>query len=98
MLVGMGVMHDRYTSSLALLADALADYIEATEQALGLPLWSETPGGGLKEHPIQNKKEKAFARLMQCLREHGLTPGSAGGIHANTNEKRDGIAQLKLSG
>lgn len=93
MLMGMGVMAREFSVGLALLTDALADWLSESSTIAALP-------EGTEDHPAYSRKAKAWERVMKSVREFGLTPSAVTGIKTvkgkETTEK--GVKRFKLSG
>ena len=75
-LAEMAVMTAPYAVTLALLTDALADYLEVKEALKGEPLTYTTDKGSVGKNPLVTIKEDAWKRVILAAKEFGLTPAS----------------------
>lgn len=75
-LAEMGVMTAPYAVPLALMVEALADYLEAAEQLRHSGLTRETALGGTSKNPLVTIRDDAWKRAMMAAKEFGLTPAS----------------------
>jgi P27 family predicted phage terminase small subunit len=80
MLRQMGVLAAPYSVTLALLTEALADYISYAEMASKTSLIIRTPAGGYAHNPIYRARDDAWERVLKAAREFGLTPSAVRGV------------------
>ncbi len=98
LLEGLGIMARVHTLALALLVDALADWIESTDKADKAPMTCATENGGEVPHPIHGMKGKAWERVLKACREFGMTPSAMSAVRSvKADDKQAGIAQFKLA-
>lgn len=88
MLYGMGLMGAPYTLALALLVEALADYIRRAEQCETTPEVTETEKGSFP-HPIFGMKDKAWDRVLKAAQQFGLTPATISQVTADKAKEDD---------
>jgi phage terminase small subunit len=91
MLFGLGLMSAPYSVGLALLVDALADWIEYTESLLSAIDLEE-------KGYYATRKEKAWERVLKACREFGITPSAATGVKSlkGDENKPKGLSEYKL--
>lgn len=91
MLFNLGLMSAPYSIGLALLVDALADWIAYTE---GL----STATGIESMQYYASRKEKAWDRVMKACREFGITPSAATSVKTlkGDDTKPKGLNEYKL--
>lgn len=95
MLYGLGVMAEVYSVSLSLLVDALADWIELTNQAKDAPFVQEGQKGTVA-NPVHRLKAGAWERVLKACREFGMTPASMSGVKSVKGEEQEGLGKYKL--
>lgn len=88
----MGLMSSADTLSLALLCDALADYLFASEMVTksGGGVARSEKTGGVYQLPFVKMKTNAWERVVKISREFGLSPASRAGLNTSAPEKKDG--------
>lgn len=97
MLFGLGILGRPYTVALALLVDALADYIAYSKQAGAEPPVLTSPNGSSYQNPIVSLKNQAWERVLKALREFGMTPSAISGVKSTRDEKpKAGLSAFKL--
>jgi P27 family predicted phage terminase small subunit len=80
MLYGLNVMAVEYTIGLALLVDALADWVKFAEMADTDEPTTVTGQGTVIQSPVVGMKNKAWDRVLKASREFGITPASVRGV------------------
>lgn len=97
MLAGLGLMAEVYSPALALMVDALADYIAHSEVAKVEPAVLTSPAGVAYINPIYTLKERAWDRVLKIVREFGMTPSAISGVKSAKDEKpKTGLSAFKL--
>jgi P27 family predicted phage terminase small subunit len=86
MLEGMGIIARPHTVALALLVDAIADFIDFTSRAGQVDPTVVTQNGGVMQHPLIGMKNQAWSRVLQALREFGMTPSSLTNVRSLKDE------------
>lgn len=90
----MGVLSTADVDELALIVDALADYIEARAivQREGL-IYESTGVNGrqVKAHPAERLAADAWRRVHVGLKEFGMTPSSRSKVEADPADSRDEV-------
>ena len=85
-LADMGVLTKADGTALALLCDALVDYlaagkvIDAAAHGRAARFTAVTPQGCVIQHPAVGVRNRAWERVLRVLRDFGLTPSSRSGI------------------
>jgi P27 family predicted phage terminase small subunit len=80
---------------LALLCDALADYVAArkaidtAEEETGTRFIAATDKGNLIQHPAVGVANKSWERVLKACREFGLTPSSRSSVRVAGAERDD---------
>jgi P27 family predicted phage terminase small subunit len=87
MLEGMGILGKPHTVALALLVDAIADFVDFTDRAGKVNPTVETLNGGVMQHPLVGMKNQAWSRVLQALREFGMTPSSLTNVRSTNDEE-----------
>ena len=87
--------------SLALLCEALADFLAARDivdceaEKGGVRFITTTDKGNVIQHPVVGVMNKAHERLVKLLREFGMTPSARAGIAiANKEAEADPMTEL----
>jgi P27 family predicted phage terminase small subunit len=86
MLVGMGVLGKPYTVAYALLVDAIADYVDMTEQAAKVPAVAVSSAGARYQEPLVGMRNKAWQRVLVALREFGATPSAISSVTSSQSQ------------
>jgi P27 family predicted phage terminase small subunit len=94
MLSNMKLNSSHYTVSMALLCDALADFIRFSELATGAEPITQTDKGNVVQHPIVGLKNKAWARVLAACREFGMSPAALRGISMPDHSPVDELDQV----
>ena len=89
MLVGWGVMARPYAAALALLADAVADWVEAGEDLATAP---PDEVAQLRRH-----KSDAWKRAMAAFREFGMTPAAVTAIKKVEKPEKSALDRFKIA-
>jgi P27 family predicted phage terminase small subunit len=84
----MGVLTVADGVALALLCDALVDFLHAAAIVKEEGCIARTDKGVLFQHPAVGVKNKAWERVVKVLREFGMTPTSRPGIHATGKREK----------
>jgi phage terminase small subunit len=88
MLAGLGLMTREYSVALALLVDALADWV----------MWAgecDKPKSSFNEW---TNKAKAWERVLKACREFGLTPSAITSVKSVKQDAPDeGLSSIKLA-
>jgi phage terminase small subunit len=88
MLGGLGLMTREYSVGLALLVDAIADWLN----------WAKECDKAKSSFNEWTNKAKAWDRVMKGLREFGLTPSAISAVKSVKPEVQDeGLASIKLA-
>ena len=94
-LAEMGVMTAPYTVPLAMLVEALADYLDVKEKLKGQDLIYTTDKGSVGKNPLVTIKEDAWRRVILAAKEFGLTPASRTRTRIETaGKEKKGKARL----
>lgn len=96
-LYNLGIMSEAYDAAVALLANALAMYIDAEEAVQDSGFTSVTDSGNVIQHPNVGIRNKAWKQVLDALRELGLTPSAMTGIKTPEKPKKTGVDQFRLS-
>ena len=99
MLDDIGVMTVIDGIALALLCEALGDYIRArgiVERVAdeGQPFLTTTDKGNVIQHPAVGVMNKAWERVLKMLREFGMTPSSRSGLETGKPDDVDPVSLL----
>ena len=97
MLAGLGLMAEVYSPALALMVDALADYIAHSEAAKVEPSVLVSPAGVSYINPVYTLKERAWDRVLKIVREFGMTPSAITSVKSAKSEKpKAGLSAFTL--
>jgi len=80
MLTAMRLNSSHHTLSIALLCDALSDWVRYSELATKEDATTTTAKGNVIQSPIVGLKNKAWTRLLVACREFGMSPSALRGI------------------
>jgi P27 family predicted phage terminase small subunit len=95
----MGVLTTADKTGLALLCEALAEYLEARQviaDAGALTYESETKQGGvmIRAHPAAALASDAFRRAVAVAKEFGLTPAARARVEAEPETDADPLEEF----
>ena len=93
-LEGMGVLTQADQVALALLATAIADYIDACDQVAAEGSVVTSHQGSPYQHPAVGIAHRAHDRILRLLREFGLTPSSRTGLQVPAQDAGDLMGDL----
>ena len=79
-LEGMGVLARADQVALALLCQALADYLAARQEVAEQGMTFLTESGYVTQHPAVGMMNRAWERVVKLAREFGMTPSSRAGL------------------
>ena len=94
MLTAMRLNSSHYTVSMALLCDALADWIRFSELARDADPIERTDKGNAIQNPIFGMKNKAWERVLKVCREFGMSPSALRGIEVPDGAAVDELDQV----
>lgn len=80
MLVAQGLLTRLDALALALLVDALGEYLDAREIVAQTGLTTETDNLNVIQHPAVGIMHRAWENVLKILREFGLTPSARSGV------------------
>jgi phage terminase small subunit len=86
MLATLNVMAGHHTLALALLVDALADWIRLSEETKDADPLVAGAEGGQYANPIFKMKDIAWSRVMRACREFGATPAAVSAVRGKADE------------
>lgn len=75
--------------AVALLCGVLAEYLDADADVTAKGLTAETDTGYEYQRPCVGIRAKAWARLLSCCRQFGMTPSARAGILKTTDDPED---------
>ena len=95
-LEAMHISSPHYEIGLALLCDALADWVQCAALVATDGLLTTTTNGNRIQHPAYGAKNRAWKRVIDACREFGMTPLALRGMPM-PDVPQDGLEKL-LSG
>lgn len=87
---------DRLT--LALLVDAIHQYLQLRGIVESEGYTSESVNGGICAHPAAAQMSKAWERVLKAAREFGLSPASRAGLHASPGDSKSKDGKSRFFG
>lgn len=94
MLKAMRLNSSHHTLSIALLCDALADWIRFSDVAANESPVLTTDKGYAIQNPIVGMKNKAWERVLKACREFGMSPAALRGIEIPEGSSADELDEV----
>ena len=96
-LLGMGLMSEPYSMTLAATVEAIDTYLRRVEEAKHEPLTYTHMTGGIREHPIHKMVDRARAEMKRMLALWGLSPADVASVSKTTANSANPLERFGLN-